>query len=131
MLSHRAQINNSISELLNTERSQTHSHSPSHSVSPRLSLCFIGQATPLESCQSESVAGTSPARRQSGSCPILARRLSGAKTDCRSNGDVVGGKMFNPSRTCFSVFSDYKMAAGWLTLLHCLKKKRFYRRARY
>ena len=72
----------------------------------------------------------SPARRQSGSCPVLARRLSGAKTDCRWNGDVLGGKMFNPSRARFSVFSDYKMAARWLTILYCLKEKSFYRRRR-
>ena len=85
----------------------------------------------LERRQSESVAGTSPARRQSGSCPVLARRLSGAKTDYRRNGDVLGGKMFNPSRACFSVFSDYKMATGWLTILYCLKKKRYHRRRRY
>ena len=39
--------------------------------------------------------------------------------------------MFNPSRACFSVFSDYNMAAEWLTILYCLKKKRCYRRRRY
>ena len=27
-------------------------------------------------------------------------------------------------------FSDYKMAAEWLTILYCLKKKRYYRRRR-
>ena len=51
--------------------------------------------------------------------------------DCRWNGDVLGGKMFNPSRARFSVFSDYKMAVEWLTIiLYCLKKKRYYRRRR-
>ena len=39
--------------------------------------------------------------------------------------------MFNPSRARFTVFSDYKMAAEWLTILYCLKKKRYYRRQRY
>ena len=28
-------------------------------------------------------------------------------------------------------FSDYKMAVEWLTILYCLKKKRYYRRRRY
>ena len=46
----------------------------------------------------------SPECRQSGSCAVLARRLTGAKTDCPWNGDVLGGKMFNPSRARFSVF---------------------------
>ena len=74
---------------------------------------------------------SSPARRQSGTCAVLARRLSGAKTDRRWNGDVLGGKMFNPPRARFNVFPDYKMAAEWLTILYCLKKKRYYKRRRY
>ena len=39
--------------------------------------------------------------------------------------------MFNPCRAHFSFFSEYKMAAEWLIILYCLKKKRYYRRQRY
>ena len=48
------------------------------------------------------------------------------KMDCGWNGDVLGGKMFSPSRARYSgfFFSDYRMAADCLTIFYCLKKKR-------